>query len=282
MPATGPGASMTPAAGDGEGISALRTVARVVAILELAAAEGSEGLTASEIASRLDIPASSAHSVVRRLNALGYLETAADGRHYRGGPNLVRLAVRLVGGLDAVALSRPVVSQLAAETGEDVYLALPYGNSISYADRAEGFHSLRLRIGLGEPRPLHATAAGKLYLAQLDDARLESVLRGATFAAYTPKTITDARRLRADLREIRARGFAKTLEEHLEGVIGIAAPVCNAHGDFSAAITMALPKARFERNQETLVARVLLAARTVSERLGWREGAAAAAARTTT
>ena len=76
------------------------------------------------------------------------------------------------------------------------------------------------------------------------------------------------------------KGFAKTLEEHLEGVIGIAAPVCNAYGDFTAAITMALPKARFERNEETLVDRVVLAARTVSERLGWQDAPARSPART--
>jgi IclR family KDG regulon transcriptional repressor len=250
------------------GVGALRTVARVVEVLRLVA-DRPAGVTIAEISSQLRLPSSSAHSVVRRLAALGYLERGRGGRIYGPGAALIQLGIRVVGGLSVVPTARPFISRLAEETGEDVYLAVPQPDAIVYAEKVEGFHSLRLSIMLGEPRPLHATAAGKLYLAEQTPDRIGELIAGIPLSPFTASTITDPVELRSELGKVRADGYAVTVDEHIHGVIGVAAPVRDASGTFVAAVTMALPKVRFSANRSGLVASVVVTAAEISSRLGW-------------
>jgi IclR family KDG regulon transcriptional repressor len=249
-------------------VGALRTVARVVDVLRLVA-DRPAGVTIAEVSTQLRLPSSSAHSVVRRLAALGYLERGPGGRIYGPGTELVQLGIRVVGGLSVVPTARPFISQLAEETGEDVYLAVPQTDAIVYAEKVEGFHSLRLSITLGEPRPLHATAAGKLFLAEQSSERIGELIAEIPLSPFTPSTITDPTALRNELGKVRADGFAVTVDEHIHGVIGVAAPVRDASGGFVAAVTMALPKVRFNANRSGLVASVVATAGEISGRLGW-------------
>lgn len=251
-------------------LTGLRTVARVVEVIELVA-ERRPGQTVTQIAARLGLPMSSAHSVVRRLCTLGYLEPASSGRGFDPGPRMVRLGIRISGGLHVVEVARPIISELAASTGEDVYLAIPQGDSIPYADKVEGFHGVRLSIALGDPRPLHATAAGKLFLAQQPAKRVVALVSRHGLDAFTPSTVTDLSALLKDLAAIRQAGCATTVDEHIHGIIGVAAPVHDAAGKFVAAVTVALPKARYLPIREELTSDVVAAAREVSRRLGWSD-----------
>jgi DNA-binding IclR family transcriptional regulator len=251
-------------------VSSLRTVARVVEVIELVARQRDD-ISASEIATRLGMPMSSAHSVIRRLLALGYLELATDRRRYRSGPRLIRLGIRVVNGLRVVEVARPVIKALAAATGEDVYLAVRQSDSIIYAEKVEGDHHLRLNLALGDPRPLHASAAGKLFLAFQDERRVSELLEKADLFRFTLRTVTDRRRLDRDLRAIRRAGYAVTLSEHIEGVTGIAAPIRDSSGHFVAAITVPLPRNRFLRARHQLIRQVVGAACEVSAGLGWIE-----------
>lgn len=254
---------------DASATATLRTVARVVAVLELVS-DGS-ALTVSQIASRLDLPISSAHSVVKRLNELGYLEVRLGERSYQAGPTLVRLGIKITGSIDVMTAARPYISALAESTGEDVYLALVDKAGIVYADRVEGRQSLRLSIALGEPRPLHSTAVGKLYLAQLSDSVLAATLGQLAMIRHTENTITSPETLRRQLRQIRRDGYSVTDQEHLDGVAAVAAPVLGSEGQFIASITIALPRSRFLSKRADLIREVTNVAKDVSAQLGWRQ-----------
>src|SRR2546429_609313 len=60
---------------------------------------------------------------------------------------------------------------------------------------------------LGRQVPIHATSAGKAFLAWLPDDEAESML-AAPLAEYTATTRTDRDALRAELAEIRAQGYS--------------------------------------------------------------------------
>lgn len=248
--------------------AALRTVARVVEVLELAA-DRPAGLAISEIATLLDMPVSSAHALVRRLAELDYLRRRPSDHRYHAAPRLIRLGIRVAGGLEVMTVSRPFISDLAARTGEDVYLALVEDRGVIYADRATGSQSLRLDIALGTLRPLHATAVGKLYLAMLDEAELTTGLRRLKLERYTSNTLTDASALVRELKAIRRAGYSLTNGEHIEGVSSVAAPIRDGSGAFVGALVLALPRRRFRERQHVLIADVVAAARHISEQLGW-------------
>src|ERR1700722_5708268 len=100
--------------------AALRTVERVVEVLELVG-QRRGGVAGSDIASSLGMPVSSAHALAHRLLELDYLRRRSDNRKYDIGPRLTRLGVKITAGLDVVAVARPFIAELAAAIDEDVY-----------------------------------------------------------------------------------------------------------------------------------------------------------------
>jgi DNA-binding IclR family transcriptional regulator len=73
--------------------------------------------------------------------------------------------------------------------------------------------------------PLHCTASGKLLLALLPKASRERLTAQLGLARYTESTITDEKRLAAELARIRANRYATDNEEFHAGLVCVAVPV---------------------------------------------------------
>jgi len=256
----------------GKAAQTLRTIARVIEVLEHLA-EYPEGLTISEMAELLGMPISSGHVLIRRLTEMDCLRRRPGERRFQTGPRMVRFAIRVAGSMEVIAVARPFITDLAKKTHEDVYLALVEDQSVIYADRATGTQSLRLDFALGQPRALHATAVGKLYLAMLQESEARARLRRLKFQRFTRKTLTDASSLDRALRSIRRLGYAITEDEHIDGVSAVAAPIRGSVGQFLGAVALPLPRKRFKEHGRALVREVLSTAERISEQLGWQNAA---------
>ena len=64
---------------------------------------------------------------------------------------------------------------------------------------------------VGGTFPLHASATGKLILAELDDARIEELLP-AELPRYTPRTVTSRTALLDEVHQVREQGYAVSRE----------------------------------------------------------------------
>ena len=87
------------------------------------------GITLSEAARSAGLAPSSALRLLRTLTESGYLSRTPDGL-YDVGPELIRVSGRVLADNSLRRLCRPTMTQLAAETGESVYL------SVRHHDRA--------------------------------------------------------------------------------------------------------------------------------------------------
>ena len=85
----------------------------------------------------------------------------------------------------------------------------------------------------------------------------------------TDRTITDPNRLMDELDRISIEGVACDREEHEVGISAIAALVVDDAKNY-AAISAAMPTARFESREEFLTEIVRRAAHDASLALGWR------------
>jgi DNA-binding IclR family transcriptional regulator len=150
--------------GTGPGRPCHRATDRVIAILELAAASR-EGLALKDVSRAVETPKSSLIPLLRTLTARGYLEQGRAGE-YRLGPKAVELGTRSGGRRDLVETARPALEGLMRRTGETVFLAtiLDDGTGIAYVDKVESEQIIRYSSGVGDRRPLHATASGKAIL----------------------------------------------------------------------------------------------------------------------
>ena len=145
-----------------------------------------------------------------------------------------------------------------------------YRSALALVDEEPGAEG-GTRPRLGEKVPCHCSAAGKVLLAHR--ARwCESVL-SRPLEAHTDRTLVDPKELRAHLQEVRQRGYSVEDSEHVVGEAGIAAPVLDYKGEAVAALGVTVGSTRLAADGSQLAAMVALAARRLSDELGFVPGA---------
>ena len=164
-----------------------------------------------------------------------------------------------------VELARPVLVGLAARVGEAVGLSVPDGSSVRYVDQVDSAHPVAVRDWTGTRLPMHPVSSGRVFLASMTPEALDAALAGP-LERFTPRTVTDAARLRSLLREVVRTGVAWTADEYAEGITSVAAPVGDASGLVVAAVHIHGPSYRFPgaRRRDDLEAAVLGAAAGLS------------------
>jgi DNA-binding IclR family transcriptional regulator len=212
---------------------------RSFAILDVLAEEPSLGT--NEIARRLGTSASTTSRQLATLVEAGLVEHVPATGRYRLGIRLVALATSVLNRLDVRAIAHPHLEALAAEVGETATLSVPGEPDAITVDVARSPRYIQDSSQLGRPSIAHATAAGKVMLA-FDGVRPVRELQG-----YTPRTITNARELEAEIERVRRRGWADAFEEREIGLNAIASPVWSSEGALAGIIALQGPIPRFGR-----------------------------------
>lgn len=249
-----------------------RSVARVLQLLDRLAS-APQGATLAALAQAADAPKTTVLGLLRGLAAEGYA-VQANGI-WRLGPEAHGLARAILAGQQDAGLGaagRAALERLAEATGESAMLAVlaPDRSAMVYTDKVESRTALRFAATVGDHRPIHCTASGRVMLAYMPPPWPEEFLRKARLAPLTGSSVTDRRSLRRIIAEVREQGYAVTLGEATEGVVGLAAPVFDARGGVVAAIVLAAPLARAQPKLAGLARRVCQAGRALSRQLGHR------------
>src|ERR1700744_4846042 len=116
----------------------------------------------AELRTRLAIPSSTLHRILRGLERAGYVLRAEDGR-YRLGISAVRLGRRADASLNLASVLQAELRALAAQTEELVILAVPeYSSGLArYIATVDSPQRLRVTAVVGSGVPLTAGATAK-------------------------------------------------------------------------------------------------------------------------
>jgi len=244
----------------------VRTATRTLAIIDLVAEHGP--LMLVEIATRLELPKSSAHGLVRTLTQCGYLEQHRD-RSFGLGVHLWKVAQGYDGTGRLRRLIKPIMDELVARTEETVQLGRLEATDVLYLEISLSPHPMKLASAVGEHFPAHATAVGKALLAALDPETARARLGRAGLPGLTSKTITDLDDLMRELALTRQRGYALDNEESLIGLRCLAVPIRDPAAEVVAALSVSIPTPRYNREVATRARRYLEeAAAEATQRLG--------------
>ncbi len=215
--------------------SHVTSVKRAIAILELLD-RSHRGLSMSEIGRKINIPKSTAHVIVRTLEHAGYVVRHVPGCRYTLSFKAYSLGREMIrqGALSKIAL--PPMKWLVGQTRLTVHLAVYEKNQAMYVQKVNGLSLIRFDTFIGKRTNLHCTGVGKVLLAYAPELLRHQFLSKATFAKYTPKTITSAATLRKALDKIRKQGYAIDDQEEEIEVRCIAVPVFNDGNEFVAAL----------------------------------------------
>jgi DNA-binding IclR family transcriptional regulator len=216
---------------------------RAFTVLEALSAAGRPAALA-QLAELTRLPKPTIYRMLGILEAAGLAAREPQSRGYATGPRLDRLAREVMLGGAFRAPRRAVLASLVGEIGETCNFTMLDAAEVIYIDRVEAAWPLRMNLSAGSRVPLHCTASGKLLLALLPGPARARLLAGLALGRYTGNTITDRRRLAAELERIRAAKHATDNEEYHAGLVCVAVPVLNARNRACAAIAVQAPVSR--------------------------------------
>lgn len=247
------GSNAPPGARDG---SRVQSVDRAVMLLKAISAS-SRPPTAWELAQACGINRSTAWRLLQTLEHHGLVER--DEATQRYGIGYTALQVASAAGYDALARrTRPILQRLAETTGESVMLAAVRTFSLVYVDQVDPV-GVPVPNWLGRQLPLHATSAGKVFLAWLPDDERDALLPSA-LERYSGHTITDRAGLFASLANVRRDGYGSCEGEFEEFSNGVSAAVLDHRARPALILNIWGPSQRVSPPRLPMLGRMALAA----------------------
>jgi IclR family pca regulon transcriptional regulator len=247
------------------GTDFVKSLERGLAVVRAFDADHPE-LTLSEVARATALTRAAARRFLLTLVELGYMRT--DGRLFALRPRVLELGYAYLSSLTLPEVAEPHLEQLVAIVHESSSISVLDGDEVVYVARVPTKRIMTVAISVGTRFPAHATSMGRVLLAGQTDDWLDGYLATVKLAPLTPHTITEPKRLRAELVRIRTQGWALVDQELEEGLRSIAAPIRALDGRVVAAINLSAHASRSVATmREELLPHLLTAAAKIEDDL---------------
>lgn len=234
--------------------STTRSIDRALEILECFLYHG-KNLSLMEISNVTNLSSSTAYRIISALQEKGFVKKNEDDKKYSLGYKITELGklcnVNLNNGVKYIA--KPYMMDLSIKYNEDVRIFIVDGDHKLCIESVDSTRSLRHIMNVGDKHILFKGAPGKVLLAHMDKSNRKSILENTT--------ITDE-----VLQKIRDKGYAISIGEKEEGLVGIAAPIFDMSQNVIAAISLSGPSTRFINEEiDEKIADTISTAKKISE-----------------
>ena len=200
--------------------------------------------TVEELEAATGCTNSTVHRHLTTLRDLGYV--TKDGDTYRLSFRFLTVGGDLRRRISAYPILKTKVDDLAEQTGERAQFIIREGNERVYVYTETGDSRVQTGAYTGRRGPIHSSAAGKAIIANLPDEERERVLDSIDLNETGPNTITDKDELRAELDEIRERGYSVNLQESTNGVHAVGAVIEGTDDEIIGALSVSGPATRIK------------------------------------
>jgi DNA-binding IclR family transcriptional regulator len=210
---------------------AIQAIERAAAILrEL---RDGRGLGLTELYERLQLAKGTTFGLLKALQAEGLVAQDRVTGRYQLGPGLLLLGRSYLDVAELRAISVGWGERLAAGTGEEVRVAIPFEGLalVIHQVMRTGDPLQNLEVGVG--LPLHATALGKCLLAYTPKS---TVAMDNHLEQFTPATIVRPDAMARELRKVLSQSWAIEREEFEVGIAAVGAPVFHASGELAGSV----------------------------------------------
>ena len=241
----------------------MRSLSRALEVFaELQRAERPQRLSDLARACGMSLPTTL--RILRVLQDFGMV--SQTDKSYRIGPAVLPAARSYLENDPLVVSSRPILQQLATQTGLTASLYTRLGFERILVARVDGEAPLRYDLPLGKRLPLTLGAAGKILLAAAPAEELRQVAAAAVAAGHEDSSFT-ADVLRARLPEPGV-DYAYSADERATAVMSVAVAVPNRTGPPTESISLTSPvEAASEDTLKAGVPELRRAARSLSSLL---------------
>jgi IclR family pca regulon transcriptional regulator len=221
-----------------------------------------------ELAERCGLSKSRVSKVLDAFAESGLLLQDPETRRYSVAVRMYTIGSRYLVHDRLCGAAIPVMRDLVNRTGHSVRLSIPDGDRVLYLLGLEGQLFVDTAWRSGHPVPAFASSAGRVIMAFMEPEWTARML-SRPMQALTRQTITDRAKIEKILKQVRATGYAKQVDETSEGLGLISVPVFGANRRIIGALGIAFPAhIDLSKDEAQLVDMLHEAARAVSQRMG--------------
>lgn len=227
-------------------------------------------LSLAHVSQSAGLPRATTHRMLTALREIGFIQQDARSGLYSLGLRLFELGSLALANLDLMREAKPFMDRLSRLVSESVHLGVFDGYNVVVVEREDPQERISGRNLSGtESAPAYCTSVGKAVLA-FQSAEVVDRIIATGLRPFTAQTLTTGEALRADLNEIRKRGYSIDNSEHQIWVRCVAAPIRNSSGQVFAAVSVTGPADRItEERVHQLSGLVIQAADSISRHLGY-------------
>jgi DNA-binding IclR family transcriptional regulator len=218
----------------------VRAVGRAFAILGSFTLDEPK-LTLNQISEKVGLSASTTSRILVTLVSLNALKR--EDRSYSLGNQIYLLGAVAEAHYKPHRIILPYMQTLRDETKEAVSLYGMEGEFRVCYEHVPSLLSMRCVVRVGDRFQLWAGASGKVLLAYASSEAVERELKKLT--PVTSTTIVDREVFLRELSVIRGQEYAISHGEREDGIISIAVPIFDWHGNIVYAFSLAGPALRF-------------------------------------
>ena len=159
----------------GDTAAGVKSARRAVELLEAFGANHS-WLSLTDLHHHTGFPRSSLHGLLRTLRDVGWIESDDAGTRFRLGVKALICGTAYLDRDPVMPYATEALEKLRDQIGYTCHFARLNGPDIVYLQTRESRTSAHLVSRVGRTLPAHATALGKVLLAELADGELTEVL----------------------------------------------------------------------------------------------------------
>lgn len=205
-----------------------QAVDRAIALLKLVARHGSKGIRLKEITEHSKLSRPTAHRLLQSLVNAGLIRQT-EGKRYELGTALFELGLAAPSPVERLRELRPLIEELAHESGDTAFLTVRRGDEMLYLVRAEGSFPVRIHlIREGDRLPLPASAAGICLMAYMPQSEVTSIFARTQDSEHFPWA-TEAV-IRQLMRDVQKQGYLLGENTVALGVTGLGMAVPSSVG----------------------------------------------------
>ncbi|MEH3038368.1 MAG: IclR family transcriptional regulator [Sphingomonas adhaesiva] len=215
-----------------------KTIERVGDILRALERGPEEGMTSGQIATATGFDKATAYRALVSLGRIGLVDRDTESRRFRLGVYLFNLGAIAARRFSVLAHAREIVSHIARETGDTVFLSVRNRYESVCVDCATGSYPIKAQtLTVGESVPLGVSAGGVAMLSTMSDADIRHAIQ------YNAIEISKFHSVRADeiLAQVEAaqrRGYAHYAGQVVAGMGAVARPIRGPAGQGIAVISV--------------------------------------------
>jgi DNA-binding IclR family transcriptional regulator len=230
----------------------IRSVENALHLLEALASDG-DRCSLAQLSDRLDMTKASLFRLMATFENMGYVERGARAGEYQLGMGVFETSQKLLARMPLLRHARPVMSHLARQCDESVYLVVRRGQDALFLEMADNDQKVNVAPLTSHRFPLESCAPGKLLLAFSQDTAAESESTAIDRSIY------------------RSQRYCADHDGLGEGSSALAVPLFQQGQELAGCLTIVAPTFRMDEQRiaSELLPALKAAGDMVSARLGY-------------